>query len=62
MLRETTLKLIQRLNTEELQKLSYATEIQYHWLYNFKVGKLKTADVDRVEKVYEQLSGRKICL
>lgn len=58
---EKTLKLV-RDEPRGLLAVAQKTEIPYHWLRKFAAGKIPNPSVNRVQKLFEKLSGKTVKL
>ncbi len=65
-LHTTTLDLLRRQledtksRTDALERIASKTQLTYHWLEHFARGTDTSPTVDKVEKLYEHLSGEKL--
>lgn len=56
-----TLKLLKE-RDKSLPEISEATGIKFYWLRKFHYGEIADPSVNRVQKLYEYLSGRRLVL
>jgi predicted transcriptional regulator len=54
-----TLRLLKERN-QTLPEVASATDIPFYWLRKFHYGEVKNPSVNRIQKLYEFLSGRKL--
>ena len=61
LLKQTRTLLKRSKRENQLETVAHKTKIPYLWLNKIADGRVKNPSVNRIQKVYEHLSGSKLC-